>query len=91
MKLLFCKGCQDIVKIGFSTKTCMCSMSKAKLVSETEAMYTGKDAYIIHIENSELREAIINQPETGEGNAFRSLVMAKFSLTNEQVSLKDYK
>lgn len=79
MKLLYCKGCQDMVRplIGIE-RSCQCGLSKIVAHADNITIqYSGKKAVIIGINNSSFIRAIHNQPESGKGEDFIAFVIPK--------------
>ncbi|MFP4019735.1 MAG: hypothetical protein ACLFUH_10865 [Bacteroidales bacterium] len=77
MKLIFCKECEDIVRlIPEETRYCQCGKSSGKYTDNLYAWYSGP-CIPIGIANSSLAEALTNQPESGDGKKFNAFVIPK--------------
>jgi hypothetical protein len=79
MKLLFCKGCQDIVRplIGIERK-CQCGLCSIHgLHDGVTVQYSGEKAILFGIKNSSFIQAIHNQPSEGMGMDFTAFVLPK--------------
>ena len=79
MKLLLCKGCQDIVRpiIGIER---FCQCGACSIVGQHDNVtvsYSGEKAVIIGFNNSSLIRAVANQPEEGMGKDFIAFVIPK--------------
>ena len=82
MKLLLCKFCQDVVKPSLrEIRFCECKQCSIKADGIQNVNYTGEYAIIIGFNNSSLRNAVINQPEKGQGKEFISFVLPKECLS----------
>ena len=83
MKLLLCKGCQDIVRplIGIK-RYCQCGC--CTIIGQHDNVtvsYTGEKAVILGIKNSSLIQAVANQPDEGMGKDFVAFVVPKKCIT----------
>ena len=79
MKLLLCKGCQDIVRplIG---KERSCECGACTIVGHHDnvtVVYSGEKAVLIGFKNSSLIHAVANQPQNGMGKDFVAFVLPK--------------
>jgi len=79
MKLLLCKGCQDIVRplIGIE-RVCQCGA--CSIVAQHDNItisYSGAKAVILGIKNSSLIQAVSEQPMDGKGKEFIAFVIPK--------------
>ena len=77
MKLLFCKNCQDIVRLFDETRVCKCGKTSGAYINELDAWYSGDYAIPIGFQNSSLGTALRNQPEEGLGFNFTAFVIPK--------------
>ena len=78
MKLLFCKKCQDIVKLRQEDITmCYCGDTYGQYTDELNAWYSGDDCVPLGFANSTLSIALQNQPESGMGFNFTAFVIPK--------------
>jgi hypothetical protein len=86
MKLLFCKNCQDVIRLQQEeTRTCKCGKVSGKYLDELNAIYSGDDAVPMGIANGSFVEALHNQPEDGWGEVFTAFVIPKNCYTFEKV------
>ena len=51
MKLLFCKKCRSIFNINLKEKTCECGLTKGMYTDNLNAIYTGRNARPMGIDN----------------------------------------
>ena len=79
MKLLFCKSCQDIVKLPIMKfRKCQCGKSRGRyLKDEYHAEIQGEHAIPICFLNSTLAAAIRCRPKSGNGMEFVAFVAAE--------------
>lgn len=80
MKLLLCRLCSDVFKLGFKPKSCDCGAVNGKYLKDgLNAEVWGKEEALIPLglHNPELVEAIRNQPESGMGEEFTAFVIPK--------------
>lgn len=83
MKLLFCKNCQDVIKLILNEKrVCKCGKVGGKYIDSLNAVYFGDMAVPIGFANSSLINAVINQPQkNGMGKDFTAFVIPKICLS----------
>lgn len=90
MKLLFCKHCEDIVKLSYATRYCQCGATGGHYkVDGLNAVYYGP-AIPLGFANSSFHEAIDSQPEFGMGTNYNAFVIPKVCPTMELVDVLDY-
>ena len=90
MKLLYCKTCEDIVKLTKATRTCRCGATGGHYkVDGYNAIYYGP-AIPLGFTNGSFIEAIRNQPEYGDGYRYTSFVIPKVCPTITHVDSEDY-
>ena len=78
MKLIFCKKCQDIVRLRTEEeRSCFCGSTSGAYDNELDAWYKGESAIPLGIANSTLSSALYHQPENGMGEEFTAFVIAK--------------
>jgi hypothetical protein len=78
MKLLFCKNCQDVIRLVQEEKrTCSCGKVSGRYINDLDAIYSGKEAIPIGFANSSFAHAIANQPEKDWGKEFTAFVIQK--------------
>lgn len=77
MKLIFCKKCQDVFRLIPEVRFCQCGKCAGLYLDEINAVYTGKPAYPLGINNQTLVQALENQPKTGMGECFEAFVIPK--------------
>ena len=75
MKLLFCRNCEDVVRLVDSTRSCSCGWCKGKYIDEINAVYSGTFAVPLGVTNSSLTEAIANRPQSGLGSRLCTFVI----------------
>ena len=75
MKLLHCDNCQDIFSMTFLLKSCSCGKTSGVYIDALNAVYTGKYAVCLGIDNQALDIAISKQSVDGEGVKFESYVV----------------
>jgi hypothetical protein len=90
MKLLFCKSCNDIVKLIETKRTCKCGKVGGKYTDDLNAVYFGEMAVPIGFANSTLVKAINNQPQNGIGENFTSFVIPRDCSTYKLVLEQDF-
>ena len=90
MKLLFCKHCEDIVKLSYATRYCQCGATGGHYkVDGLNAVYYGP-AIPLGFANSSFRKALRSQPEFGKGTDYKAFVIPKVCPTMVHVDLLDY-
>jgi len=77
MKLIFCKGCQDVFKLDTEPRTCKCGATSGRYLDDLQAEYKGLWAVPIGFLNSSLARAVKNQPESGMGEPFMAFTIPK--------------
>ena len=91
MKLLFCKECQDIIRlIPDKIRECKCGKVGGKYINELNAVYFGKEGVPIGFKNSTLANAIYNQPEKGLGKEFIAFVIPKICPTIKLIPKNEF-
>jgi len=86
MKLIYCKYCDDVFKLGYKTKTCKCGRCYGKYVDEANAIINS-DAIPVGLANTSFQYALAAQPEEGQGTKFTAFVIPKECST---IKIKDY-
>jgi hypothetical protein len=76
MKLLFCKSCQDVIRLIDTERSCRCGSTRGRYVNETLAVYSGADAVPIGFANRSFARAVRSQPRSGNGLVFEAFVIA---------------
>ena len=90
MKLLFCKHCEDIVKLSYATRYCQCGATGGHYkVDGLNAVYYGP-AIPLGFANLSFRKALRSQPEFGKGTDYKAFVIPIVCPTMELVDLSDY-
>ena len=74
MKLILCSKCQDIVRLQNYRRYCSCGQSSGFYKDDLRAVYSG-DAIPLGIDNHDLTRAVLNQPVSGQWEAFKAGVM----------------
>lgn len=78
MKLLFCKRCQDVVRMQSEFRSCQCGATRGRYLADGDhAEYVGDDAVPLGIANPSLARAILEQPEQGTGRTFTAFVVPR--------------
>lgn len=79
MKILFCKECQDCIKLVPQRESrCMCGKSHGTVKPDgLNAIISGENAIAIGFSNQSLRIAVIKQPIEGLGKDFVAFVIPK--------------
>ena len=75
MKLVYCKECCDVFKMGYEPKTCKCGSSWGRYAGDGLNATYGGDAVPLGFANSSLAKALRNQPYTGKGRPFQAFVI----------------
>lgn len=75
MKLLLCLACEDIFNLDYQEKSCSCGLTKGKYNDHRNAVYSGKHAVPLAIDNVTFIDAIRNQPKEGLGRHFTAIVI----------------
>lgn len=75
MKLLFCLICRDIFNLSSEHKTCKCGRAEGIYINDIDAVHNG--GIPLGIANTSFIDAIINQPENGQGKEFTAFVIPK--------------
>ena len=76
MKLVFCKLCQDVVRLQEYNRACKCGESGGGYTDDLYAYYWGF-AIPLGFSNPSLVDALKNQPESGMGLRFEAFVIPK--------------
>ena len=74
MKLLLCTKCQDIVRLFKKRRRCKCGRVAGLYTDDDNVIYMGDKAIPISIDNTSLLQAIIEQPNEGEGKDFQATI-----------------
>lgn len=77
MKLVYCPHCQDVFKMQFTFKACMCGKSGGVYESDGLHAWVGGEAKALGFDNSSLAQALIHRPERGMGERFDAFVIPK--------------
>jgi hypothetical protein len=85
MKLVYCKECCDVFKIGYELKKCECGESWGQYDDDgLNARYAGA-AVPLGIHNASLGKALRNQPLVGKGQPFQAFVIPEICDTYRKV------
>lgn len=61
MKLLYCKNCQDVIKLDYTHRVCACGRASGKYLPDgLNAVISGDDAILLGFANSSLVHALAN-------------------------------
>ena len=85
MKLIFCPGCHDVVKLAREMRFCKCGASCGCYKTDGLNAVYGGSAVPLGFANSSLVEAIKNQPDEGMGERFTAFVIPKSCPTFRRV------
>lgn len=79
MKLIFCKNCHDVVKLGSwgGPRFCQCGKSWGQYEPDGLQGVIGGEAIALGLDNFTLAEAIRNRPEDGMGPGINAWVFPK--------------
>jgi hypothetical protein len=89
MKLLFCKKCEDVIRLFSHLRYCKCGETSGKYTNDINAVYWGENAVPIGFANSSLLNAVENQPENhGKGEVFEAFVIPKKCISMHNLSYK---
>ena len=78
MKILFCKECQDCIKLVPQRESrCMCGKSRGTVKPDGLNAIISGDNCVIGFSNPSLHNAIMNQPQKGIGKDFVAFVIPK--------------
>lgn len=78
MKLIFCKKCQDVIRlIQEEKRTCRCGECSGQYTDELRAWYKGDAAVPLGFNGTSFVNAIENQPAKGFGKDFTAFTIAK--------------
>lgn len=76
MKLIYCKLCQDVVRlIKDHDRKCSCGKSGGQYLDNLNAEYFGDNAVPIGFSNPDFRIALRNRPKEGLGTRFEAFVI----------------
>lgn len=75
MKLLFCKACQDVIRLISTERRCRCGKTRGRYVDDIHAVYSGRDAVPLGFKNSIFAWAVTKQPDHGDGLKFDAFVI----------------
>lgn len=76
MKLIFCKKCQDVVRLREVERICSCGASSGYYVDEVNAVIFG-DCVPVGVINDDFARAVREQPDGGYGKRFDAFVIPK--------------
>ena len=78
MKLIFCRECQDVVKLRRTNwRKCQCGKSSGRYLADGWYAEIRGSAVPICFLNSTLLHAIKNRPESGDGTEFTAFVASR--------------
>jgi hypothetical protein len=77
MKLIYCKECQDVVRLQFYTRRCKCKKCKGWYLADGLNAVISGPCIPIGFANSFFMAAISNQPEEAPGKVFEAFVIEK--------------
>ena len=76
MKLVYCRKCQDIFKIGNRRKKyCQCGLSYGRCVDKIKVIIGGEYAVPVGIYNPSFVLALAARPKKGRGVDFKAFVI----------------
>ena len=76
MKLIFCKDCQDVIKIDRDMRTCKCGKAKAYLTDHINAI-VNDHAIVLGFSNPSLANAFKIKPTIHFGSRFEAFIISK--------------
>ena len=79
VKLLFCRSCQDVIRLPASgaRRACECGKTWGRYLDDVKAEYGGAEAIPIGFDNKSLYTALMHQPAAGRGMVFEAFVIPK--------------
>lgn len=90
MKLLFCKDCNDVIRMSSKVRRCKCGKTIGLYIDDVNVIYTGRYAVPLGFANSTLKHAVRHQPtKSSTGVYFTAFVIPKECDTFRRVKLKD--
>lgn len=85
MKLIFCRACEDIIRLTRETRRCECARAGGYYGDNgVDATYWGT-AVPLGFKNSDFQRAMLDQPERGMGERFEAFVIPKDCPTMRQL------
>ncbi|RLI38909.1 hypothetical protein DRO66_00365 [Candidatus Bathyarchaeota archaeon] len=82
MKLIFCKSCHDVVKLIIGVKrSCKCGKCSGLYIDKLNAEYEGDDVMPLGFNNFSLKDALNDQPKSGQGMRFDAFVIPEICPT----------
>ena len=76
MKLILCPLCQDVVRLRSELRRCECGTCWGRYLDDLKAEISEK-AIPLGFNNTALRNAVMNQPQKGQGKGFGAFVIPK--------------
>ena len=77
MKLIYCRACQDIMKLTMETRYCACGRSWGKYLKGGSRALISSTSVPLAIENIPFDVALQKRDETGESQPFKADVIHK--------------
>ncbi len=77
MKLLYCRICEDVFRLRYVPRKCLCGHTSGRYVDSQRAEYSGLMATPVGFANSSFEDAFENRPESGQGKVFEAFVIPK--------------
>lgn len=85
MKLLYCKNCDDVIKLDYKLRVCKCGKSSGQyLKNGLNATYSGP-CIPIGFNNQSFIEAPLNQPISGMGRRFEAFIISELCPTMKKM------
>ncbi len=84
MKLIYCKGCQDVIKLIRAYRQCRCGHSGGRYLDYAHSEIWGS-AIPLGIDYRSLGEALKERPKEGKGSLFTAFVIPEECDTVEEV------
>jgi hypothetical protein len=75
MKLIFCPFCEDVRKLAYTPRTCVCGQSWGYYYEDGLHAVIGGKAIPLGFNNASLADALRNRPEGGMGERFEAFVI----------------
>jgi len=84
MRLLYCKECQDLIKLKPAISVCSCGETTGSITSDNFAEFDGP-AIPVAIDNKTFYKAIGERKNSGKGINFLAFVVSKKTNTFKQM------
>lgn len=85
MKLLFCRKCQDVIRLQPEERVCLCGETGGRYFDKTKAVYWGDSAVPLGFNNRSLAGALKEPVIIGHGRVFEAFICPVICRTFEKV------